>query len=205
MLRRVLHRLVAQPQVYDAVQRLAGADQIARRLAARLPRRDQQTRVLDLGGGTGISRPLWPGDCPYICLDLDMQKLQGFRQKYPADAALLADATRLPLRDGCLDTILCKQVSHHLSDAAWTALVDESARVLKPGGTLIFVDAIWAPRRIAGRVLWSLDRGANPRLPRALHTAIRRRFQIRHWERFAIYHAYVLCIATKAGGDEGSR
>jgi SAM-dependent methyltransferase len=197
MLKTALHRLVARPAVYDAVQRLAGSGQIARRLAARLPERALAGRVLDLGGGTGISRPLWPADCTYICLDLELQKLEGFRRNHPHDPALLADATRLPFPAAALDAILCKQVSHHLPDPAWAALLDESARVLRPGGLFIFVDAVWAPRRLPGRLLWSLDRGANPRRPAALHAALRRRFTIRHWEQFAIYHTYVLALAVK--------
>ncbi len=173
MLKRMLHRIVAHPQVYDAVQRLAGASKVERLLSRRVPGRDRSARVLDVGGGTGISRNLWPDDC--------------------------TDATRIPIRDGSLDTVLCKLVTHHLTDQAMSALIDESARVLKDDGIFVFMDAVWAPRRPAGRLLWSLDRGTNPRRADTLRACISRRFRIRHWEHFSIYHEYVLCIGTRAG------
>jgi len=199
MLKRMLHRIVAHPQVYDAVQRLAGASKVERLLSRRVPGRDRAARVLDVGGGTGISRNLWPDDCTYICLDVDMEKLRGFSQKHITGSPLLADATRIPIRDGSLDTVLCKLVTHHLTDQAMSALIDESARVLKDDGIFVFMDAVWAPRRPAGRLLWSLDRGTNPRRADTLRACISRRFRIRHWEHFSIYHEYVLCIGTRAG------
>ena len=202
MLIRVLHRLVAQPRVYDTVQWLAGAAEVQRRVTRQIRRLPPAVRVLDLGGGTGIARGLWPAGCTYICLDPDPQKLRGFLSKHPGGAVLQADGARIPLAGNSLDVILCKGVSHHLPDAVWQGLLDESRRVLKPGGIFLFVDAVWAPRRAAGRLLWRLDRGAHPRAPRLLHAAIARRYGIRQWERFAIYHAYVICVARKgaAGG-----
>src|SRR5438034_10936967 len=132
MLIEIIHRLVAWPRVYEFVQVLAGLPVIHRRLARQLARLPAPALVLDLGGGTGISRHLLPARCTYICLDLDPQKLRGFSHNHPADRALLADATRLPLRSNSVDLVLCKAVAHHLPDAGWESLVSESWRVLKP-------------------------------------------------------------------------
>src|SRR4051794_3210101 len=70
MLTGLLHRLVAQPRVYELVQVLAGLPVVHRRLARQLARLPTPAVVLDLGGGTGISRPLLPRRCTYICLDM---------------------------------------------------------------------------------------------------------------------------------------
>jgi SAM-dependent methyltransferase len=199
MLTNALHRLVAWPRVYDAVQCLAGAREVQRRLEKQVSRLPVASRVIDLGGGTGISRGLWPADCLYICLDLDPQKLRGFLSKHPGGMAVLADGTQIPIATGSVDVILCKAVSHHLSDPLWLAMLDESARVLAPQGTFVFVDAIWAPTRLVGRLLWRFDRGAHPRSPQALRAFIARRYEVRYWERFATYHEFVLCTAVKAG------
>src|SRR5689334_9446116 len=106
MLTEILHRLVAHPWIYDQTQLLAGLPAIHRRLARRIARLPPPGVVLDLGGGTGITRALWPRDCTYICLDIDPLKLRGFREKHPGERALLADATQIPLRDGSADTVL---------------------------------------------------------------------------------------------------
>lgn len=48
-------------------------------------------------------------------------------------AMLLADAVRLPFRDGAVDFVLCSQLLHHLDGAAATRLVAELDRVALRG------------------------------------------------------------------------
>ena len=47
----------------------------------------------------------------------------------------LADATRLPFRDGALGAALCVHVLHLIPQ--WQAAVDELLRVVRPGGVLL--------------------------------------------------------------------
>lgn len=207
MITQFVHNLVAHPKVYDLSQMLLGARRVQRRVTAQCraqraifaasgPGPDRAI-VLDLGGGTGLLRRCWPATDMYICLDNDSEKLHGFRSKYPADIVLLANATRLPFRDGSIDIVLCSNVTHHLTDEGLAQLIAESARVLKSAGRLILADAVWAPRRRIGKFLWKYDRGSFPRSAETLQRSVRTCFTLTHWEQFAIYHEYILCTATK--------
>src|SRR5829696_4659526 len=107
MLTRLVHRIAAQPIAYDLIQRAAGVGRVHERLAAVFRRLNPRGLMLDVGGGTGISRFLWDGRGRYVCLDFDPLKLRGYRDKFPAGDAVLADATSLPLADGSVDLVLC--------------------------------------------------------------------------------------------------
>jgi SAM-dependent methyltransferase len=98
-------------------------------------------RVADLAAGTGkLTRSLaaWS---PRLLLALEplgpmRERLRGI----PGLRTAAARAEELPLRDGCLDAILCAQAFHWF-DAPRAAA--EIARVLRPGGTLV---ALWNVR-----------------------------------------------------------
>jgi ubiquinone/menaquinone biosynthesis C-methylase UbiE len=48
------------------------------------------------------------------------------------------DAARLPLADACADLIVAHHVFHHLPE--WKDAVGETARVLRPGGAMLWLD-----------------------------------------------------------------
>jgi len=202
MLTRILHEIVAHPRIYDWVQVLAGADLMRRRLAAIVVQRcpSSPSIVLDLGGGTGLYRGLWPSAGRYVCLDLDTVKLRGFREKRLGDPAICADATRVPFNTDSVDVVVCTSLSHHLSDGHLEQMVSESARVLRVGGTFVFVDPVWEPSRLIGRLIWKYDRGSNPRRAGRLHDVIATHLRIVHEERYSIYHEYLLCVGAKPQG-----
>jgi ubiquinone/menaquinone biosynthesis C-methylase UbiE len=187
-----LHRLVARPAVYDLCQLAAGAGEVRRRLRRRIAPFRNARMVLDVGGGTGALRSLWPRSTRYICLDIDPVKLQGYRAKHPSGLALVADATRIPLADQSVDAIVCSSVTHHLRDQSLNHLVEECARVLKPSARFFLVDALWKPSRLAGRLLWKYDRGSHPRNADHLRSSVTRHFEIEHWEEFAVWHGYFI-------------
>ena len=192
----LLHRAVAHPRVYDACQVAAGAGVIRRRLARAVAGvRGSAATVVDIGGGTGAGRHLWRADARYACLDIDPEKLDGYLAKTPGGLAIRGDAIALPLADACVDVVLCTQVTHHLTDPQLDAMLAEAARVLRPAGSLLLVDAVWRARRWPGRLLWRYDRGSFPRTSDTLHAALTRHFDITHWEQFAVWHAYVLAVA----------
>jgi ubiquinone/menaquinone biosynthesis C-methylase UbiE len=200
MITGLLHRVVARPWVYDLAQTLVGANTVRRRLAARIdPLRDARL-VLDIGGGTGSIAEFWSESSRYICLDIDPLKLQGFIAKNPTGTALLADATRIPIADGTVDVVLCTNVTHHLTDPLFDRMISECARVLKPEGKLILSDAIWAPQRRAGRLIWRYDRGSFPRTAEVLRDAISKYLSIEQWDQFAIWHEYIISVAGHRNG-----
>ena len=200
MLAEILHRVVAHPAVYDAVQNLAGTAELDRRVGATLGALPQRPRILDVGGGTGLPAALWPDGAFYVCLDIDPIKLAGFRRKRRPGTPVCGDATRLPLRSGSLDLVVCKNVSHHLSDNDVAGLFRECARVLKTGGRMLFMDAVRTPDRWRNRLLWRYDRGSHPRSIEALRHAMAAEFQITHWEVLTTQHRFVLGAGTPNPG-----
>jgi ubiquinone/menaquinone biosynthesis C-methylase UbiE len=197
MLTGILHQLVAHPWVYDRIQALAGQKQVVDRMSVRIASLSPKV-VVDIGGGTGKMQNVLPSDCRYICLDLEMPKLMGFRAGAPEGRlAVLGDATLMPMADDCVDMVICKSVTHHLTDMMLDRAFDESRRVLRAGGHLVLLDAVLSPRRFAGRMLWALDRGSYPRAEDELHERLKSRFRIAHWEKFAVYHEYVFGIGVR--------
>jgi uncharacterized protein YbaR (Trm112 family) len=187
---RALASVVANPLVYDCVQRLAGAHKICSRIRPLL----EQTSgcvVLDVGAGTGNLEKLLPAAARYLWLDPDEHKLRGFRMKSTAPA-ILGDATRIPLTDSAVDWALCIGVSHHLDEAQFGTMLDELRRVVRD--RLFFLDGVATPA-IVSRILWRYDRGRHPRTAELLRKEIGRRFEVVVDEEFTVLHRYVLLVA----------
>jgi ubiquinone/menaquinone biosynthesis C-methylase UbiE len=196
-LMKVFHKIAAHPWVYDRIQIAAGREEVFKWITRQIPAMRADC-VVDVGGGTGGWRSLWPADCRYVCLDVELPKLQGFRSKFPTGLAVLSDATRMCIASGCADVVVCIAMVHHLTDAMMEQVLDEALRVLRVGGRLIFLDAVFNRERWAGRVLWRLDRGSYPRRAEELREKLESRFKVLHWEKFTVYHEYVLGIGVRS-------
>lgn len=192
----ILHNAAAHPWLYDRIQVLAGQGRVLKRMSRQTAVIRAET-VLDVGGGTGASRRLWPLASRYICLDIEMPKLEGFRSRVPGGFAVLSDATRMPIATGAVGVVVCMAVMHHLADAMLDQVLEEALRVLRVGGQLILLDPVLNRKRLPGRILWRLDRGAHPRTEEDLRERLESRFKIIHWEKFAIYHEYVFGIGVR--------
>jgi ubiquinone/menaquinone biosynthesis C-methylase UbiE len=191
-----LQKIAAHPWVYDGIQTAAGQRQVLRWMSKQTANIFPKT-VVDVGGGTGASRRLWPEDCRYICMDIEFPKLEGFRSKVPSGLAVLSDATRMCLAGESSDLVMCMAVVHHLTDAMFEQVLDEALRVLRPGGHLVLLDPVLNRKRWAGRLLWRLDRGSYPRRAEELREKLESRFKVVHWEKFAVYHEYVFGIGVR--------
>lgn len=192
----MLQRAAAHPWVYDQIQILAGQKQSLEKLCRHTAGIPAET-VLDVGGGTGTFRRLWPQKCRYVCLDMEMPKLRGFRSKCPDGLAILSDATRMPLAAGVADVVMCIAIMHHLTDEMVDQVLEEVLRVLRVGGHLVFLDPVLNPRRWVGRMLWRLDRGSYPRTAEGLRGKLDARFRVTRWEQYSIYHEYVFAIGVR--------
>jgi SAM-dependent methyltransferase len=190
------HKIAAHPWIYDRIQILAGREQVLKRMSRQTATLCAET-VVDVGGGTGTWRRVWPAGCRYVCLDIEMPKLQGFRSQEPAGLAVLSDATRMCISTGSADVVMCVAVMHHLTDAMLEQVFEEALRVLRVGGQLILLDAVLNRERWVGRILWRLDRGSYPRTAEELRRKLESRFRVVHWERYAIYHEYVFGIGIR--------
>jgi len=153
--------------------------------------------VLDVGGGTGLLRPLLPSSWNYTCLDCDTQKLKGFQRKFPKDKTIKASAIDIPAAEETYDLCILSAVSHHLETSELECVLNEISRVLRNGGQLLFYDAIWNPRNIEGRLLWFLDRGSFPRTENALEGLLKKKYFVRRKRSFKVLHEYIISWCVK--------
>jgi ubiquinone/menaquinone biosynthesis C-methylase UbiE len=153
--------------------------------------------VLDIGGGTGRIRSQLSADCTYYCIDNEEPKLVQLRKVNKGALAILGDATNTPVAGASMDLVLCVAMSHHLSDSELELALREITRTLRPGGRLMFLDALWSRRWLPGRILWSLDRGSNPRSKEALLSILTKNVRIIRQEEFRLVHEYLLLLASK--------
>jgi ubiquinone/menaquinone biosynthesis C-methylase UbiE len=122
---------------------------VLRPIADALSGRDQrQCTLLDVACGTGQFlrqvRLAWPA-LRLTGLDLSKAYLGEARHQFeglrPAEL-LTANAERMPLPDSSCDIVTCIYLFHELPPQVRRTVANEFARVLKPGGRLIFMDSL---------------------------------------------------------------
>jgi len=139
------------------VNRVAKGEANAERLRERLDALDLTgvADVLELGCGIGtVSHYL--GDAygwRVTGTDFDAAQVQEARRRYGEHdrlAFMQADATRLPFPDGSFDLVVSQNVFHHIPN--WADAAREAARVLRPGGFVVWLDIVVPKplRRLAG-------------------------------------------------------
>lgn len=98
-------------------------------------------RVLEVGGGNGPSLDHYAADVQLMFTEpglLDLETARG-RRKKPGDAEFTqALLPRLPFRDGTFDAVVAMRVLCSVPDLG--EAVTEVRRVLRPGGTLVFME-----------------------------------------------------------------
>lgn len=193
-----LRALLEHPLVYDVIQRLAGRSRLHARLGSQLDRLSDDARVVDLGGGTGSLRSLVSSQ-RYVCLDADALKLRRFRRRDPRGLAVVGDAARCPVMTSSVDAVLFTLVAHHLRPVELDVALTEAERILRQGGVLVLVDALWSSTRWIGRLLWACDRGAYPKTELEIRTALPSGFTVEIWERWTMpgRHEFVTCLARR--------
>lgn len=110
--------------------------------------------VLDVGCGTGASRPYLPAGIRYIGIDLSYNMLRRAQRKcqrlqLPA-AWVQGDLCALPARGASADALLAMGVLQHAAQPA--AALAELARAAKPGAQLWLIDEVRSLRQL-GRLL----------------------------------------------------
>lgn len=135
---------------YDGVAELQR--QVGEQLLARWPEAQHLSRILDLGSGTGYFLPRLHSSsrgAEYIGLDLAEGMVRYARQQHGTGLAkwLVADAEDLPLADASVDLVFSSLAIQWSEDLP--RLFSEVARVLRPGGCLLFAT-------LGPRTLWEL-------------------------------------------------
>jgi SAM-dependent methyltransferase len=125
-------------EYYDQTRALPAAALagVVERLSAELGGRG---RCLEIGVGTGrIALPLAVAGVAMAGIDVSAAMVGRLLEKAGGGTPFpiaLADATRLPFRDGTFGAALCVHVLHLIPQ--WEAAVDELLRVVRPGGVLL--------------------------------------------------------------------
>jgi ubiquinone/menaquinone biosynthesis C-methylase UbiE len=130
---RLTHLAMRQKQLLPFRQRLVGA---------------AEGRVLEIGIGSGLNLPLYGGAAnSVIGLEPSPELLRMARERAstaPAPVTLLGEsAEAIPLDSRSIDTVVMTWTLCTIPDA--TRALAEMRRVLKPGGTLLFVEHGRAP------------------------------------------------------------
>jgi ubiquinone/menaquinone biosynthesis C-methylase UbiE len=103
-------------------------------------------RTIDLGAGTGVNRDLFPDSVTELVLaEPGPHMLEKLRAKVAEDASVQivqASAQSLPFEDDSFDTAVFTLVLCTVPDPA--SALAEAARVLRPGGKLLFVEHVRA-------------------------------------------------------------
>lgn len=135
---------------YDLMNRLmsAGQDLRWRRLAVQAAELEPGEALLDVAAGTGdmafIAQELVPG-VKVVAADFAVEMMRVGRRRPDARPAewLGADTYQLPFPDGTFDAVTSAFLLRNLTDPL--AGIREQARVLKPGGRLVALDATPPP------------------------------------------------------------
>jgi ubiquinone/menaquinone biosynthesis C-methylase UbiE len=132
--------------LYDTVSRLMGVSSLHRQLVEQAEI-EPGHRVLEVGCGTGSLTLLAKRVQPladFVALDPDPRALRRAHRKAQRQHVTVrldqGFAEDLPYPDGSFDRVLSSLMLHHLERPAKTAMLQQVARVLRPGGSLHLLD-----------------------------------------------------------------
>lgn len=132
----------------EEVARTTGFQELRDRIVERAAPRAQD-RVVDVGSGTGLLTLALAEHVDRICaVDISPAMSEYLAAKaqsagYENVEAITASAVSLPLVDESAELVVSNYCFHHLSDPDKRRALREVARVLTPGGRLVFADMMF--------------------------------------------------------------
>lgn len=136
--------------LYDRI--LAGTEEAGLRERRREVLADARGQTIDIGAGTGANIGLFPDEVERLVMaEPDPHMTKRLRHKLAEARAEIelveAGAGDLPFADDSFDTVVFTLVLCTVPDP--TAALAEAARILKPGGRLLFVEHVRGDERLA--------------------------------------------------------
>lgn len=189
----LIDQLLANASLYEFVQAATGSRISEARMREFVGPIEPGTRILDAGGGTGIVARVFNSGRDYCCMDIDRARVRVAAER--GASAVQGDVTAMPIASASIDVVVLRAISHHLTDDGFLRMVAESGRVIKRGGRLVFLDAIWAPSWLPGRLMWRIDQGSHPRTEAQMRAVLERRFELERHVIYSVYHRYLLALA----------
>ena len=113
-------------------------------------------RILEVGVGTGLSLPLYPGNVTVTGIDISRHMLRQARARKERDQLdnvaklALMDAEDMEFEDDSFDRVVAMYVASVVPNPR--RLVDEMRRVCKPSGQIIFVNHFHSRNPILGSI-----------------------------------------------------
>lgn len=141
MLLNRVEKLLMNSPVRAATQRWIEAPLLAR-LAGPIAGAIAGARVLEIGCGGGVGTAIVRerfGAREVLAFDLDPDMVARARRRLAGTAGValcVADATRIPARDGAFDAVFDFGILHHVP--SWRDAIAEVAPVLRPGKAFFF-------------------------------------------------------------------
>jgi ubiquinone/menaquinone biosynthesis C-methylase UbiE len=125
------------------------------RLRRRLWEQVQGRRVLEVGAGTGRNLEHYPTDSAVVAVDLSpgmlRRAVRRARRLGRRVDFVLADAQRLPFRDGSFDAVLATCVFCSVPDPVQG--LSELRRVCEPDGSTLLLEHVRARNPLLGKVM----------------------------------------------------
>lgn len=121
---------------------------------------DPEGKILDVGCGSQDYSRILAGR--YVGIDFNPKYIDFCSQNYEGEYHVM-DAARLDFPDDSFDSVFNVGLCHHLRRDQIEQAFAEWQRVLRPGGTIVVVDAILPLRawNLPGLILRKLDRGGH--------------------------------------------
>jgi phosphatidylethanolamine/phosphatidyl-N-methylethanolamine N-methyltransferase len=115
---------------------------------------NRQHSVLEVGIGTGLNLPLYPGACRLTGIDLSQEMLDKAVERVqtlamPNVTLKVMDATSMDFTDGEFDSAIATYTISAVPDAV--AVLREMRRVVKPDGTLVILNHFRSERWVTGQ------------------------------------------------------
>lgn len=111
--------------------------------------KDLKGLIVEIGPGTGINFSYLPVGTEWLGIEPNQAFHEGLlaqaKEKGINAKLLSGDAEQIPLPDNTADVLLCTLVLCSVTDPA--RAIAEMKRVLKPGGKLLFIEHVAAPKK----------------------------------------------------------